>query len=52
MVAARVIVVKIEHINIDVLDKLIEEERNEVMVFLGDHCSLVDEYSIALKKPL
>lgn len=48
MVAARVIVVKIEHINIDVLDKLIEEERNEVIGFLRGHCLgwLVDEYSI------
>jgi len=39
MVAATVIVVKIEHINIDVLDKLIEEERNEVIGFLGSHWS-------------
>ena len=38
MVAARVVIVKIEHINIDVLDKLIEEERNEVIGFLGGHC--------------
>jgi len=35
MVTARVIVVKIEHINIDMLDKFAEEERNEVMVFLS-----------------
>jgi len=35
MVTARVIVVKVEHINIDVLDKVTEEERNEVMVVLS-----------------
>jgi hypothetical protein len=35
MVTARVIVVKIEHINIDVLDKFTEEERNEVMIILS-----------------
>ena len=39
MVTARVIVVQIEHINIDVLDKLIEEERNEFIGFLGSHGS-------------
>jgi len=35
MVAAIVIIVKVKHIDIDVLVKLTEEERNEVMIFLS-----------------
>ena len=46
MVAARVIIEKIEHINIDVLDKHIEEERNEVIRFLGGHCFIRKGMSI------
>ena len=37
MIVATVRVVKIEHINIDVVDKFAEEVINEVMVILSNH---------------
>ena len=37
MITTRVIIVEIEHINIDMLDKFAEEVINEVTVRLGNH---------------
>ena len=37
MITTRVIVVEIEHINIDIVDKFAEEVINEVTVRLGNH---------------
>ena len=41
MIAARIIILQINHFSINVLDEFAEEKINKLSVFFGNHCVVV-----------